>query len=794
MKRKLKKKPLSFVKKNLVLILGCFVLLTLSTIGYAALNQALNITGDIAIRAVKDIRITNVALTSTAEDGYEYYNSRYDTDSITISAILPNVDSSVSYSAQITNKGNVDMEVSEISAEIQSSLVAQLSTLAKTQYFECNVEGIDEADIILGGETKTFTITFKRIKSSADNTKNVEAIIAMEFKEYIPAIPYTDPMLMGNDPDLLNGSLTPIVYDGDMSSWVVADVTREWYNYGNEYGYYYPQMWANAVILEDGVTKKVGDPIIVPTASSTETEVKAMYVWIPRYSYTIKSEDGTNYYGKTLSELGGSTASQSTPGAIDIKFVDINTKETGTAKYTGNDASNWLTHPAFTFGTKELTGIWVGKFEPSASTNDTCYSNESETNCTYDKVTPYILPNVKSLRNQNVYNQYVTAQKFSSYLKDDTSIDSHMMKNSEWGAVAYLSQSIYGKYGNNEYIGVKKEIYNNNSSGYYTGRSSGAPSDGNYSTTGTCEYNSGAVLGGFSESCGTGASTTGNIYGVYDMAGGSDENVMAYHTNANRNYSNNPDGYFGSDSYGDNLSGFTFKPDDKYFDNYNSSAQVDKACDGGICYGQALTETKNWYDDNNSITISPWVIRGGSQGIFNYSTSYGSAGNYSFHSVLVNEDPQPTSGEEPDVPSGGGQAENITFNVVNDANKPWTITDNNYSVTGSSDRYEFLSSTLKFEISITTAAKVSFDWDATITAMSSVEGIFYSVLKGGNEYLAEFGPLNNVRFAREELSSKSVEILLDTAGTYELYIRYEAELGLGESPYGTISNFVIQKN
>ena len=38
-----------------------------------------------------------------------------------------------------------------------------------------------------------------------------------------------------------------------------------------------------------------------------------------------------------------------------------------------------------------------------------------------------------------------------------------MSKNSEWGAVAYLSKSIYGKQGNLNYIGSNKEIYQNKS-------------------------------------------------------------------------------------------------------------------------------------------------------------------------------------------------------------------------------------------------------------------------------------------------------------------------------------------
>ena len=41
----------------------------------------------------------------------------------------------------------------------------------------------------------------------------------------------------------------------------------------------------------------------------------------------------------------------------------------------------------------------------------------------------------------------------------ETEVDTHAMKNLEWGSVAYLSQSKYGKYGNPNYECANKEIY-----------------------------------------------------------------------------------------------------------------------------------------------------------------------------------------------------------------------------------------------------------------------------------------------------------------------------------------------
>ena len=101
----------------------------------------------------------------------------------------------------------------------------------------------------------------------------------------------------------------------------------------------------------------------------------------------------------------------------------------------------------------------------------------------------------------------------SEEVLEGATIDSHMMKNIEWGAVAILSQSKYGVYnpesingekGNKEY-----QIWNNSSISYITG-SVGTNKDAN--NTSVTAYNS---------ENGPKASTTGTVYGIYDMAGSS---------------------------------------------------------------------------------------------------------------------------------------------------------------------------------------------------------------------------------------------------------------------------------
>ena len=201
-----------------------------------------------------------------------------------------------------------------------------------------------------------------------------------------------------------------------------------------------------------------------------------------------------------------------------------------------------------------------------------------------------------------------------------------MMKNSEWGAVAYLSHSRYG---------ANREIYINNSSEYYTGRSGGNVggstaintvytnqtsttlynSSGFYTWDGyLLEYNTNTKSG--THDISKVASTTGNITGVYDMSGGAYEYVMGYYSPAGSTW--------GATSSGD-YAGFSSQPNSKYYDDYTTTNSL-TACNGGICYGHGLSEVSDWYDDRAYFVdaSNPWFLRGG------YYNNVSSAGSFRF--------------------------------------------------------------------------------------------------------------------------------------------------------------------
>ena len=85
----------------------------------------------------------------------------------------------------------------------------------------------------------------------------------------------------------LDSNMIAVRYNG--SNWVKADSsTNNWYNYDKG-------EWANAVTVSSSSRDRyLSSP--VGTEISME-DIETIWVWIPRYSYTIGSEDGTNYYG-----------------------------------------------------------------------------------------------------------------------------------------------------------------------------------------------------------------------------------------------------------------------------------------------------------------------------------------------------------------------------------------------------------------------------------------------------------------------------------------------------------------
>lgn len=445
------------------------------------------------------------------------------------------------------------------------------------------------ANISIPANSNKFYRVYLWLDGNGSNSSNMQnKTLSLELKAEFVSEPAA--------PELDDGMIPITISDTGVVT-TISSGDSNWYNYDEK-------KWANVVLTTSSSRSKY---LNTTGVSVSETDVLAYLVWIPRYKYKIWTT---------------TTSSKGSEQTIEVVFEDKITP-----KSTGTTVGSYLTHPAFTFGDIELNGIWVGKFETTG-----------------DATTPTVKPNLQSLRNQKISAQFTTTQKFGTIAYGSSvQIDAHMMKNSEWGAVAYLSHSKYG---------VNREIYINNSSGFYTGRSGGNVGGSTAINTVYTNQTSTAKLNTYGFYTWDGylldydtntkssthdiskvASTTGNITGVYDMSGGAWEYVMGYYSGASTTW--------GASSEG-NYAGFSSKPDSKYYDDYTTTNTL-TACNGGICYGHAISETASWHSDYAYFVKSsnPWFIRGGGYdygagaGAFNRSYWNGDMDEYDPHSFRL---------------------------------------------------------------------------------------------------------------------------------------------------------------
>ena len=432
----------------------------------------------------------------------------------------------------------------------------------------------------------------------------------------------------GANQPALTSNMIPVYYDSTSDSWKKADSdnadkSSQWYDYDNK-------MWANAVTVSETnrqtyLSAKTGTTIPM-------SDINTMWVWVPRYTYTYLN---TN-----------------TPQEINVKF-ESGTASTGTIKCTDNVAgtsstsetctdttnnglvagTSTYTHPAFWWDkndnnvreeNEELTGIWVGKFEVSSDTTCTASSNAAVgSGCNLQTIRPQIKPNVTSWRGAQIgtfFNGIQKMRESGNQYGFSTTDETHMMKNMEWGAVAYLSHSKYG---------INKEVAINSANTFTTG--CGPQSEGSISYGATCNS--------YTTTLGQSASTTGNVYGVYDMSGGAFQYMMGnmVWTNGQQmsgsSTTNNTNSAFTEILYGGtSFTGTYAFPSKRYYDKYSYGTSEKEYTRGKL--GDATKEmaptgtTGNWYSDYAYFVYShsPWVLRGG---IYNKGSNAGAFGfNY----------------------------------------------------------------------------------------------------------------------------------------------------------------------
>ena len=529
--------------------------------------------------------------------------------------------------------------------------------------------------LILAGisiSTLTNTGIFEKAKEAKQKSENAQKEEDRLISEYEKEIVKQDAEGIWdgkvNKPDLMSGmsaiKFTEPTDSTEGKDEKVSDSSKnDWYNYSEK-------KWANA-----------------------QTEDGSMWVWIPRYAYKINKSNQTfdvvflvgttdNYYDKDGK----------------LQTAKRQTSETDIPDAT----KDYVVHPAFTNESnigyvnggwkKELTGIWVAKFEAGYAgggnnnakqkdsnvkySQDTVWASSYETGNgdgplkarnfyyqdEYDNITTAIkYPTFQGLTYSINYINHSDAFSISRALTDEGNIyklsnketDSHLIKNSEWGAVSYLGQSQYGLNGTN--IRINNLTLNNSEKTIYavTGYAAKTLQDGDTKLEDAGPVSSTDKVYKWTEKDGQTASCTGTIYGIYDMSGGTWERSAAIVNNGNDSGNLNTYGkaimnalnngksseyvtvYPTGESKGQSL-------DDASKSNYAANTKI---------YGDAIRETStaglgqtSWHDDYSSFVGAhgPFFVRSGfcwytsGVGLFCFYRNDGySAYDSGFRSVLV---------------------------------------------------------------------------------------------------------------------------------------------------------------
>ena len=527
-------------------------------------------------------------------------------------------------------------------------------------------------------QSLTNTGLFSKAKEARDKTANAAENQAKILNEYEDELNKyvsdnknkTDWTGKVNKPKLMTG-MTAIKFNepvGDEkakegSTVKTTDTDNNWYDYD-------AKKWANA-----------------------QTQDGSMWVWIPRFAYRVNNSTKT----------------------FDVVFLKDTTNtylDNGTEKDA--EKEGYIVHPAFKNESstgyenggwdKELTGIWVSKFEAGyASGNNTATVKESSVKYTQasglaaateigsssdgwaaarnyldgeygvksgdtytfkNGTAPSIkYPTFQGLTYSMNYTNHNDAFNISKALTENgniyglssSSTDSHMMKNSEWGAVAYLAQSKYGLNGTNIYIN-NVNLNNTTKSVYAVTGCAGATEDANSVATTISAINNRTASGVYVwiQKSGTKASTTGTIYGIYDMSGGTWERTAGLVNNGNANLATYGQSLLNALNNGKSSKYVTAYPFDSSVDK--NGANIDTASTANWkantkIYGDGIRETStagtgktSWYTDYSYFpaVYSPFSTRGGDlwdgegAGLFYFDRNGGNSDyNAGFRSVLV---------------------------------------------------------------------------------------------------------------------------------------------------------------
>ena len=199
------KKQNNFYKKNIIpIFIFVMVLAIMLSIGYAALNQNLSISGEAFLRVKEDVRITGIASSGSESEGYETYTPEYYKKSLKLYNTLPNAASKITYAGEISNTTSAKYKVSSVTVTSTNTNV------------ECTSDLVENA-VISPGKTTFYVVAKYKDGITVDQT-NTDSVcnVNYEFDVYDFTPPTLTVRLVSQSD--LNATFNIVVKDEDGGS------------------------------------------------------------------------------------------------------------------------------------------------------------------------------------------------------------------------------------------------------------------------------------------------------------------------------------------------------------------------------------------------------------------------------------------------------------------------------------------------------------------------------------------------------------------------------------------------
>lgn len=514
------KKEIKFNKRHLILLL----VLNFLVLGFYY---------SYAVFVTKQLQ-ENVAVLVTSGNGIDISSSSLNDSKITV-----NKGEKINLEVTLSNSTSNDLYYSLLHKKVPTGVIV----------YEGDSDNGSKG-ILLGNESNTIYITIEN-NTESDTTveffcqASKEEIIDKEMGYSFVNQERNFDHSGANAPVMDNLNAIPVYYEATSNTtgvWKKADQNNEnkdaiWYDYDNG-------RWANIVLVNEDKREEYLNGVVGTTID--DSDILAHFVWIPAFRYAVVNSNNPTNYEREINVIFENNKDKLGTVSCTDSIATLENQHTYSEKcmdeINGKIYENLSTysHPAF----EDSFGFWVAKFQVS-SNGTKIVPNAPSFKTTIDKAFE------NSRKYESVDNPYgiigVNTQELNpdgTFNEDVNNLDTHLLTNMEWGALTILTNSLYGKSGNSMYFTdnnyTYKRVYiNANNSGDYTGCSTNYSNSSNSfvtsTTSGCVRYNDLSDYTHISNGItypigqvGPGASTAGTIYGVYDMAGASQEMVSAF--------------------------------------------------------------------------------------------------------------------------------------------------------------------------------------------------------------------------------------------------------------------------